>query len=73
MKLDMYIEELVHENDRDPSNATLAPKGCAQLYRVLPDALSKRPTRIICNRPVKIHSVPIVGIIELCWTSDCEL
>ena len=53
MKLDMYIEELVHENDRDPSNATLAPKGCAQIYRVLPNAPFKRPTRIFCNRHVK--------------------
>ena len=26
MNLDMYIEELVHEHDRDPSNATLVPK-----------------------------------------------
>ena len=50
MKLDIYIEELVHENDRDPSNA---PKGSAQFYRVLPDAPSKRPARIFCDRPVK--------------------
>lgn len=32
MNFDMYIEELVHEHDRDPSNATLVPKACPQLY-----------------------------------------
>ena len=34
MNLDMYIEELVHEHDRDPSNATLVPKVGAQLYSI---------------------------------------
>ena len=49
----MYIEELVHEYDRNPSNATLVPKVGAQLYSLGQMAPSKRPARIICTCSTK--------------------